>query len=167
MPRFVTGNLWEDPAPILCFTSNSILNTHGELVMGRGSAAEAKQHCPTLPSQYGRLLQERGLVGGVYGVLWRKTSRQTPHGWGACYLLALQTKRHWRDPSSQPLIAYSLGCLVTLLATVPVLQHGDVALPFPGIGAGGLDPAQVRPLLAWLPERCTVYQYPAVTGDTI
>src|SRR5690606_20044853 len=74
---------------------------------------------------------------------------------GAFQGLALfQTKRHWRYPSTLDLIRVSVAGLRGYAQANPEVR---VALPFPGIGMGGLSPDEVRPLLRRLPANVTVW----------
>ncbi len=167
MPRYCTGNLWADPATLLLFAGNSVVDTHDCLVMGAGSAREAKMQCPTLPRQLGRILAQRHLQHGLYGLLFCKTNVQVGDHWQAKLVGAFQTKRHWRDPADPQIIAYSVGRLCGYLEALPGMQHLTVAMPFPGIGYGGLAREQVLPLLAPLPDTVTVYEYPSSGGEAV
>src|SRR5690606_19821836 len=69
-------------------------------------------------------------------------------------LALFQTKRHWRDPSTLELISASVDSLRRYALEHPGQQ---IALPYPGIGMGGLAPEAVRPLLLDLPSNVTVW----------
>src|SRR5690606_38723083 len=71
-------------------------------------------------------------------------------------LALFQTKGHYREASSLDLIRHSLEGLTTYAREHP---HARIALPYPGIGMGRLEPAAVRPLLAALPDNITVWRH--------
>lgn len=55
-----TADLWGFPAQYLVVTTNGILNSKNELVMGAGVAMEAKCRFPGLPKKLGRYVQKYG-----------------------------------------------------------------------------------------------------------
>lgn len=162
MPTFVIGELWEtwNQVDLVCFTSNSITKKDGSLVMGAGSALQAQRHAPGFAATAGAWLTATGRIGSLYGLFVEDVPLFGSDGVriGHQALGALQTKRHWMEPSSLPLIAYSLGHLCQFLEQQPE-RFRTVAMPFPGIGYGGLPRAEVLPLLAQaLPRHVTIYE---------
>ncbi len=156
MPTYVKGNLWDeiDHATLILFTGNSTLNTHGQLIMGKGSAGEAKRLFPALPTVFGEMLQEEGAVGGLYGIFTYKIAYKDkdPQTIGV-----FQTKRHWSQDSDPLVIAHSTGYLCAYLDFWN-MRFESVAMPFPGIGYGNLQRDQILPLLEPLPERVRIYE---------
>lgn len=145
-PNFRRGDLWHSGADLVCVTTNNVLNhRQRELVMGAGIAKHAADRHP-------------GLKAAAYQAI---AAHDTPELYGFLPLegafrgLALfQTKRHWRYPSTLDLIRVSVAGLRGYAQANPEVQ---VALPFPGIGMGGLSPDEVRPLLRRLPANVTVW----------
>jgi O-acetyl-ADP-ribose deacetylase (regulator of RNase III) len=118
------------------------VNTVG--VMGKGIALQFKRAYPANFRAY-REACARGdvRIGSVWtfdsGVLGPRR-----------FVLNFPTKRHWRDGSRLDDIAAGLGSLVEV-----VNEHGikSVAIPALGCGNGGLDWADVRPLIEQACER--------------
>lgn len=137
------GNLFNDIGnSILLFTSNATLNSRNQLVMGAGSALSFKILYPALPS----LLGEKIKGEENYGCIILKEL-----GLG-CF----QTKRHWRDNSTLQIIQNSTNKLLFWID-----EHNyerQIALPFPGIGKGGLSEEEVIPIISVLPDNVIVYK---------
>lgn len=160
MPTFVKGNLWgqRHAVDLLLFTSNSTLDSRKHLVMGAGSAAEAKRWYPWFPVRAGKALQETERVGKIYG-LWIESILEPDHNGHLVWqrIGAFQTKRHWRDAATLCLIAHSIGMLCGLIQCHPA-RYRSVAMPFPGIGQGGVPRHLVLPLLDPLPALVQIYE---------
>ena len=62
MMKFIQDNLWaKGPHPcLIVFTANATLDTGANLIMGAGSALEAKQRAPERPSECGDVVLQRG-----------------------------------------------------------------------------------------------------------
>lgn len=161
MPTLVTGDLWSQwgHVSLLLFTSNSITKRDGSLVMGAGSALQAQRHAPTFAQEAGTWLTQTGRVGSIYGLFLTEVAYPMNDSTVVGYQMlgALQTKRHWMEPASLLLIAHSLGRLCQLLES-HTEAYPRVAMPFPGIGYGGLPRAEVLPLLEPLPRYVHVYE---------
>lgn len=131
-----TGNIWQrycQPNEFLCITTNNCLTHTGELTMGAGIAKEAKERCPWLPRFWGSDIK-RYHLGKDYRFLMAPNN-----------LVALQTKRNWKDPSPLELIKSSLEALATFAAQQ--FPHWIINCPRPGCGYGGLSwEQQVKPL---------------------
>ena len=154
MPTFLTGNLWDEwgRASLVLFTSNSSVKRNGCLVMGRGSAQEAQRYVPDFAQAAGSWLQVTKRVGNIYGLFLYGTDAS-----GTSVLGAFQTKHDWRTPSTVGIIASSVRHLCALLVAHPQ-QFPSVAMPFPGIGAGGLSRETVLPVLEPLPPQVRIYE---------
>lgn len=138
------GNIWDDfdELDYICITTNSILKTNGELVMGKGIAKQAANHCPHLPTIFGQLIKLKNKENSIYGLLAYQK------------YIAFQTKIDWKNTSPLYVIANSLDKLTRLALKYPNKVFG---LPYPGINNGGLTKDQVYPLLKQLPSNVIVY----------
>jgi len=152
--NLIKGDLWQEvaTADLILFTANSSLDRYGRLVMGAGSAMEAQQRWPDLPARIGADLREWGMVNDEY-LLWLPDSMNDPKP----YVGAFQTKRQWFRKSNLHLIARSCDALAEEL-TGSRSWAKRVAMPFPGIGFGGLQREKVLPLLSCLPDSVFVYE---------
>jgi hypothetical protein len=131
----IIGNFWEEAKKdcydaIIC-TTNEIIKTNGELVMGAGIAKDFAQRYPNSPLEWGQRIKE---IGEDYHVLV-SLLHSKPH------LVALQTKKHWRDNSSYYLVKSSLYRL-QLIAVA--LNWKKVLMTRPGCGNGGLDWNEIK-----------------------
>lgn len=135
-----TGNVLDSGSDILLFTSNNVLNSKGELVMGRGNAREFKQKFPYLP-----LLIGDSITKELYGcVIFLSVG-----------LGCFQTKKHWRQPSTLEIIKFSTEYLINWIDDFEFT--GNIAMPFPGIGNGGLSKDEVIPIISSLPDNVEIY----------
>lgn len=140
----VKGNVFEYPnLDYICITTNSILNTKGELVMGTGVALEAKKRFPQLPKIYGNKIDKLGLFGKDYYLLQHDN------------LIAFQTKRHYKDKSPIELVKRSTQRL-KFLATL--FDDSTFGLPFPAVQNGGLSKDVVLPIINCLPNNVIVFE---------
>ncbi len=145
MPTYRTGDLWQRQHDLTCITTNAVITRAG-LVMGAGMAKAASDRYPRLRFLASYLIQQQP-DPRRYGFL--------PLPQPLDNLALFQTKGHFREPSSLELIQHSLEGL-----TAYALAHPDkrIALPYPGIGLGRLDPATIAPLLEALPANVTVWR---------
>jgi len=133
-------NIWDSGADIICITTNGIVKTNGELVMGAGLARQASIRYPELPNIFGRWVSVHGNVPCEYIT----DSGQT--------IVSLPTKNDWRDDSDLDLIVDSL------IAISNMFPDMSIAMTRPGCGLGGLDWAAVRhAIVSLLDDRFTVY----------
>lgn len=140
----VRGNVFEYPnLDYICITTNSILNTKGELIMGAGVALEAKKRFPELPRIYGDKIDKLGLFGKDYYLLQHNN------------LIAFQTKRHYKDKSPIELVKRSTQRL-KFLATL--FDDSIFGLPFPAVQNGGLSKDMVLPIIECLPNNVLVFE---------
>ena len=163
MPTYHNGeDMWDvlDQADLFLITTCASLNRKGELIMGAGIAMEAKERWPKLPQIFGRLVRQ----------LASDRNHDGPYGMIICYGLnpptrigAFQTKHDWRNPSEIALIAYSIAQLEQWIYSDrhdggPLGTDHYIALPFPGIGNGGLPREQVKPWIDLLPNNVHVFE---------
>lgn len=127
------GNLLDADAEALVNT----VNTVG--VMGKGIALMFKERFPANFRRYAAACKrDEVATGRVFAVANEELS-------GPRWIFNFPTKRHWRSPSRLEWIDEGLADLARLLQ-----EHGvtSVAVPPLGAGNGGLDWAEVRPLVA-------------------
>ena len=153
--QIVLGDLWSElgKADLLLVTTNSTLNSRGDLIMGAGSALQAKRHFPQLPRLLGEKIRTR--AGCRYGVVCSGLR------FGNTEIGAFQTKTNPFQPSDTETIYQSVRDL-----TVLTLEYGRIAMPFPGINNGRLSPYKVYPLLEGLPSNVHIYVDTHIPGIT-
>lgn len=108
------------------------VNTVG--VMGKGIAAEFKARYPKMFDEY-KLICQRGEFEP--GAIWLWKGDQT-------WVLNFATKKHWRSPSKIEWIQHGL---MEFRRDYQKLGIREIAFPRLGCGNGGLDWAEVRPLM--------------------
>jgi hypothetical protein len=139
------GNLWTVPhAKYICVTTNNVIKSNGEAVMGKGIALQAVEYAArtfngvNLPLLLAEWL--RNPAGGSHVGLLRPTN-----------IISFPTKYDWRCGSSIALIRQSAKELMALIHD-PAFELGPldiIALSPPGCSNGGLDwETQVRPAIA-------------------
>lgn len=128
MLRTSTDDLWNSAADVITVTTNNVFNSNGELVMGGGCALEAKLRYPNLPRLAGEIITTPDFYGFV---VIRNIG-------------LLQTKYHYRNPSTLELIGKSLVVMNDWLTTNSGIT---LACAYPGIGLGGLTKKQVEPVI--------------------
>jgi len=112
------------------------VNTQG--VMGKGIALEFKRAWPDMFRAY-RSACERGDVTPGRMHVWETGSPTVPR-----YIVNFPTKRHWRARSE--LVDIETG-LTDLARVIRELGISSIAIPPLGCGNGGLDWADVEPLI--------------------
>lgn len=122
-------NLWDYPAEFRCITTNGILNSRDELVMGAGVALQAKQRYPELPEILGRLVKQLGNIPYIIEDLG---------------IISFPTKNHWKYPSLLSLIEKNAKLIVEL---VDDYEIKSVVMPKIGTGNGGLNWEDVRKVI--------------------
>jgi O-acetyl-ADP-ribose deacetylase (regulator of RNase III) len=130
--RYATGD-------ILRAETEAIVNTVNCVgVMGRGLALQFKRAFPDNFKVYAAACKRGEVVPGRMFVF------ENPELTGPRYIINFPTKRHWRGRSRLEDIVAGLSGLAQELKT---RQIGSVAIPRLGSGLGGLDWADVRPLI--------------------
>ncbi len=157
--KYVNDELWKHPGlpGMIVVTTNSMANSKGELVMGRGSAGEAAKRIPGIQRECADAIRSVGVpLDGTadYGFLVIRHPTDKKVGFGI-----LQAKRDWRNVSDIETISLSIIMLNTYLKNNPSVQVRTV---FPGIGCGrfgegvAIDPKVVKRMLDALPDNLTV-----------
>lgn len=141
MVRFVQGDILRAEAEALVNTVNCVG------VMGRGIALQFKNVFPANFKAYEAACRRDEVQPGRMFVF--DTGELTPPR----YIINFPTKRHWRGKSRIEDIEAGLAALVEVVRTRNIRS---IAVPPLGSGLGGLDWAEVRPLiersLSALPE---------------
>lgn len=141
MIRYTSGDILEAGTEALVNTVNSVG------VMGRGIALKFKQAFPANFKAYAAACR-RGEVEPGRMFVYDSGGLTLPR-----YIINFPTKRHWRGKSR---IEDIRSGLVALADEIRRRKIASVAIPPLGSGLGGLDWAQVRPLieeaLSALPE---------------
>ncbi len=128
----IYGDLWayEDrPGFKICITTNGFIKKDGTGVMGAGVARQAAEKDPELPRLLGHSLKTRGNV----------VSLLTPN------LISFPVKHNWYEEADLDLIRTSAKELARRAKLHPSTRY---ILPRPGCGNGGLQWAQVLPIMA-------------------
>lgn len=146
------GGYWEraskkDLDALVC-TTNNVVKSNGALVMGRGIAAQFRETFPYLDLNWGAIVE--GIQEGGnedYNILI-----DGPRKWqhNTIYLVGLQTKRDWAQPSPIELVIESCKKLA-LLANI--MTWSKVLMTKPGCGNGGLTWKEVRKNIKFLDDR--------------
>jgi len=151
----IIGDIWKFHAEgnWIVITTNGIVKSNGEAVMGKGIALQAKQRFPVLPKRLGELLKHGG--NHVY-IMW---------GLG---LITLPTKNHWRDLSIPTLIERGCEELQSARHRIDRSQKDigpgsrqleTIYMVRPGCSNGGLDWKNVKPILEkYLDDRFVVVE---------
>jgi len=136
----IQGELWDyygKPGYVVLITTNGTVKANGEVVMGRGCAAEAKRRFPGIAKTLGELIKWNGNtvfepVPGVY---------------------SFPVKHNWYEQADLLLIAESCLFLKDRACATPEVTY---VLPRPGCGNGHLTWEQVHPVVECLPDNVWV-----------
>ena len=115
----------------ICVTTNGVVKSNGELVMGAGVAKQFAIEFPSIP-----------------GILGAKVSKYGNHVYecGSIYdttVLSFPTKHNYKDKSDLELIKQSAKRLVKWANVNSVESESCIYIPSPGTGLGGLDKSVV------------------------
>lgn len=130
--RYARGDILEADAEALVNTVNCVG------VMGRGLALQFKRAYPDNFRAYAAACARREIQPGRMFVF------DTGEPTNPRYIVNFPTKVHWRTRSRVEYIEVGLAALV---AEILARQIGSIAIPPLGSGLGGLDWADVRPLI--------------------
>lgn len=118
-------------------------------IMGKGLAREFRRRFPGASEEYMHFCRKGGMVPGRLHISSEK----------GVVVIALPTKRHWRDPSYMQDIEAGLE---TLAKDVKRLEIKSIALPALGCGNGGLPWKDIKRViekhLGSLKARVLVYE---------
>lgn len=133
--RTKKGDMFSEPVEALVNTVNCVG------VMGKGVALEFKNRWPANFRAYKSLCDAKDLKPGQMFVF---DTEELFSSEGPRYLINFPTKAHWRSKSKMEYIEDGLDALVEAIR-----EHGiaSIALPPLGCGNGGLDWADVRPVI--------------------
>lgn len=132
MIRYVQGDILEAQSDALVNTVNSVG------VMGRGIALQFKRAYPDNFKAYAAACKREEVRPGRMFVFDRGEFAKPR------YIINFPTKIHWRGRSR---IEYIESGLEALVAEIKTRHIRSVAIPPLGTGLGGLDWAEVRPLI--------------------
>jgi hypothetical protein len=147
--REIYGDLWSwlgaDAEAVVAVTTNGVVSSAGEAVMGRGCALEARKIFNGLPARLGALIKERGNI---------------PFYFKSLRLVTFPTKNHWRDRSDLKPIRNSAEIIAGM---ADEFKWNTVVIPRPGCSNGGLTWAEVRPVIEpfFNDDRFIVIAYPS------
>ena len=140
------GDMFDTKFDLYCATTNSELNNRNALIMGAGSAKSVKLRYPGIEQQFGGLIDKQRNKHFRYGLIVVDYEGQL--------VGAFQTKNSYKYASDPTLIKQSVEMLVSWCNANPTKT---VALPYPGIGYGGLTISEVEKIIAPLPDTVTVF----------
>lgn len=127
------AELWSFPADVKVITTNGVVKSNGELVMGAGVALQAAKLHPSLPAELGGHIKRYGNV--PFADIRRG-------------IITLPTKNDWRDNSVIDLIAMGINDIVRMVDTFPFPSERRIVMTRPGCGNGGLSWDSVKPVIA-------------------
>lgn len=138
--REATGDLWEFHArgTVVVVTTSGLVGRDGLARLGRGAAGEAGRRFPGFAAKLGALIVANGNRVQLVGER----------------IASFPVEHHPLERPDPDLIRRSA---IELASLAQVSGWTFVALPRPGCGGGGLEWAEVRPLLApFLDDRFVV-----------
>jgi len=132
-------------ADAVCVTTNGIIKANGRAVMGAGVAKSFRDAYPGCDEMLAKHIRRNGHVVGAFMYFCEDSE-------GA--VVSFPTKQHWKNPSDIRLIHASAMWLEGL---ADMLGWKNVWLPRPGCSNGGLDWADVKPVIEpFFDDRFTV-----------
>jgi len=132
MITYKVGNILDERAEALVNT----VNTVG--VMGKGIALQFKNAFPENFKRYSEAVDRNEIVTGQVQVVPVNSIN------GVKYIVNFPTKSHWRSPSK---IEWIKDGLIDLKKKIEEYHITSIAIPPLGCGNGGLDWAEVRPII--------------------
>lgn len=131
----------------ICFTSNGVVKTNGELVMGAGIAKAFRYRWPDLPKRFGAVVR---LDGNRVQYYEQQLTYEKD-----IFIVSFPTKNHWKDDSDIELIKKSANELIQLTDR---MKWKSVGLTKPGCGLGGLSWNEVSKVVGpILDDRITIF----------
>ncbi|KAB7614422.1 Appr-1-p processing protein [Amylibacter sp. SFDW26] len=132
---FKQGDMFEEPVQATVNTVNCVG------VMGKGIALEFKKRWPANFKAYKKICDAKELSPGTLFVF--DTHELFPQD-GPRYLINFPTKAHWRAKSKYSYVEDGLDALVKAIREYGIKS---IAIPPLGCGNGGLEWADVKPLI--------------------
>ena len=128
--NIIKGNIIDfiGKTDIVCVTTNGIVKSNGELVMGGGCAKTFKELYPQIPQILGTKVRKDGNLCYTCG-----QSNNT-------YIVSFPTKHHFKENSDLSLIKKSAHRLVKI---ADFYNAKSIHIPSPGTGLGNLNRAEV------------------------
>lgn len=123
----------EKDVQAICCTTNNVIKNDGSLVMGNGIALQFNKDFPYLAKNWGIFIEGMAEGGHTDYHIVIDGLRRLNHN--AIYLVGVQTKRHWKDPSDIDLIIESCKKLRDL---ADLLNWQCIICPAFGCGCGSL-----------------------------
>ena len=158
MAIYNVGNMWdrlkEPHNEIFLVTTNNVLKTNGELVMGAGVAKQATLRFPKIAFIMGETIRKLPTDYNFF-ILDEVPSWNTLYG-QHIYVGAIQTKRHYRDNSDIELVRNSIKKLNEFANTI----NTNINCPLPGVGLGGLKAEVVKKLTNSSPNNVKYWTLP-------
>ena len=150
--RLRHGNMWRvfDDADLFVVTTNSVIKTSGELVMGKGIARQARDRFPHLAKRFGDEVRRMG--DEPYGLI----TLLPFSGTDIDKMAAFQVKRHFMNMADIHLIEMSAAHLSEWGERHP---GAVIHMNFPGIGNGGLGVEDVLPVIHRMPDNVFVWTF--------
>lgn len=133
--KFKSGDMFSEPAQAIVNTVNCVG------IMGKGVALEFKNRWPANFKAYKKVCDAKELKPGQMFVFDTHELFATD---GPRYLVNFPTKAHWRAKSK---LAYVEDGLDALAQAIKEYGIKSIAIPPLGCGNGGLDWADVKPLI--------------------
>ncbi len=133
--EYKSGNMFDEPTEAIVNTVNCVG------VMGKGVALEFKRRWPENFKAYKRLCDEKHLSPGQVFIF---DNNDILENGKHRYLINFPTKQHWRSRSK---IEYIEAGLDNFVQQVREFGIKSISLPPLGCGNGGLDWADVKPII--------------------
>ena len=157
------GELWSrwDEADLFLVTTNATVRG-ARLVMGAGTAEQARSKFGSdLTKAVGETIMANGVrkeyeEETVYNPYYLMISPR----WPVAKLGLFQTKDHYKDNSDIFIISSAVNLLAEWIPRGREKLGRDplVAMPFPGVGYGGLSEGDVIPYLKQLPDNVEIWR---------
>lgn len=128
-------------ADAICVTTNGVVKSNHELVMGAGIAKQFAEMFPNMPSILGRKVKQHGNYVYHVSTLEVGDANNTTH------VLSFPTKHNYKDKSDIELIKRSAIRLVKWANANSVVNKHSIYIPSPGTGLGGLSKDEVYSVL--------------------
>jgi len=147
------SDMWAARPDIWVVTTNAVLDHHNALVMGKGAALGAKRQFPNVEYACGWFL--RWWAECTAGSINNPESLEYGFRLIMPRFGIFQVKYAWKEPAALDLLMHS-----TAMLAYYAREHSwqQIAMNYPGIGAGGLDEAEVEKIVCELPDNVTLYK---------